>query len=103
MEIYPFQEIASLAPGESVESQLSIKFPSVSHAAKFEVWYALVNCILANSVSSTDQGTFNITLSPSIGDLVRASPVSTGEFAELESEYLVYNIQIFSLIHYRNS
>ncbi len=39
MEIVPFNAISVIQPGESIETQMSIKFSSVSNAAKFEIWY----------------------------------------------------------------
>jgi len=70
MELVPFPEISALQPGESADSQMSIKFPSVSSPAKFEI--------------TTDLGVFNITLAPNIGDLVRPAALSPEEFADAE-------------------
>ena len=72
MTLQGFEPIETMLPGDTFESQLSIKFPSVTHPAKFEIVH--------------DNGVFSVTLSPSIGDLVRASALSPSEFADFESK-----------------
>lgn len=72
MELIPFPEIETLAPGTTVDAQLSLKMSSVSQTFKFEIVH--------------DKGTFNVTLEPSVGALVRATTMSESEFAEQESK-----------------
>jgi len=72
MEIIAFQEIPTLVSMSTLSSQMSIKFSSVSKPAKFEI--------------STSQGTYNITLVPFVGDLVRAGSMSLSEFSAEEKK-----------------
>jgi len=83
MDMVPFPEIQSLQPNETIDSQISVKFSSVSNPLKFEI--------------STNQGTFNVSISPNIGDLVRATAISLQEFIEAEKTLKGMN-EIFDTI-----
>jgi len=71
-ELIPFQDIATLSPGTSLDSQFSVKFTSVSQTVKFEV--------------CTDRGTYNVSLEPSVGSLVRGTTMTPEEYAVLEKK-----------------
>lgn len=68
MTIGPFSEISELAPGASTEQSLSITYSNVSQPAKFEILH--------------ERGTYNVSLPPSVGDLVVPADLSIQEFAE---------------------
>lgn len=68
MTIAPFSEITELAPGASTEQSLSVTFSNVSQPAKFEIVH--------------ERGTYNVSLPPSVGDLVVPVDLSIQEFTE---------------------
>ncbi|PRP87640.1 hypothetical protein PROFUN_04667 [Planoprotostelium fungivorum] len=65
-EIIPFADIDGLSPSQTQESTMSLKFTSVTETVKFGI--------------STNQGEFNITLTPSVGDLVRGYSLSRSDY-----------------------
>jgi len=68
MTIGPFSEIKELAPGASTEQSISVTFSNVSQPAKFEILH--------------ERGTYNVTLQPSVGDLVVPVDLSSQEFID---------------------
>lgn len=68
MTVVPFNEIAEIAPGASTEQSISITFSNATQPAKFELVH--------------ERGTYNISLPPSIGDLVTPEEMSLQEFTE---------------------
>jgi len=68
MTLIPFSEIKELAPGASTEQSISITFINATQPAKFEILH--------------ERGTYNVTLAPSIGDLVLPAELTLQEFAE---------------------
>jgi len=72
VQLIPFSVVSSLQPGEISESQMSVQFTSVTTPIKFEI--------------STQNGSFPVTLNPSVGELVRASTLSQSEFSDQEKK-----------------
>jgi AP-3 complex subunit beta len=68
MEIKPFSEIKELQPGASADQLLSVMFNNISQAVKFEITH--------------DRGTYNVTLAPQIGELVKPANLSMEEYAD---------------------
>jgi len=72
IQLIPFGDISSIQAGETVESQMSVQFTSVTTPIKFEI--------------NTQNGNYPVTLNPSVGELVRASTLSPTEFSEQEKK-----------------
>eukprot|EP00026_Physarum_polycephalum_P001606 Phypoly_transcript_01608.p1 GENE.Phypoly_transcript_01608~~Phypoly_transcript_01608.p1 ORF type:complete len:1062 (+),score=136.00 Phypoly_transcript_01608:71-3256(+) len=68
MTLITFSEIKELAPGASTEQTISVTFISATQPAKFEIQH--------------ERGTYNVTLPPSIGDLVSPAELTLQEFSE---------------------
>jgi AP-3 complex subunit beta len=68
MTLIPFSEIKELAPGASTEQSISVTFINATQPAKFEILH--------------ERGTYNISLPPSIGDLVSPAELTLQEFAD---------------------
>jgi AP-3 complex subunit beta len=68
MSLIPFSEIKELAPGTSTEQTISVTFINATQPAKFEILH--------------ERGAYNVTLPPSIGDLVLPCELTLAEFAE---------------------
>jgi len=66
--VVPFAEIKELATNASSEQSISVTFSNATQPAKFEILH--------------ERGTYNVSLTPSIGDLVTPVDLSPQEFAD---------------------
>jgi len=66
MQVIPFNDITVLPPGGSFETLMSIAFTSVTQSAKFEL--------------STDRGSWQVSLQPILGELVKPKILPPEEF-----------------------
>jgi len=71
-EVVPFSEVSLLQPGASLQSIISVVFPSISQPARFQI--------------VTDRGVFHVALKPQPGELLRPNPLSEAEFDSLQRQ-----------------